>query len=841
MSKFSVKKPFTVLVGVIMVIVLGIVSLSKMTADLLPNISLPYVVVMTTYVGASPETVEMAVTKPVEASMATVSNIESISSVSGENYSMVILEFSQSADMDSVSFEIRENLDQISANWEDSIGSPIIMKLNPDMMPIMIAAVGMEGYSHSQISDYAKNTVVPELESIEGVASVSAAGLVEESVSVIIRQDKIDAINEQVFGYIAGQMEEKEEELAEGRQEIEESRAELTDARKELEDSRKEIEEGRAELAESRSQLEEGRSQLAQKKDEAGQQLAAAETQLLTAKADLEASKMDITAQTAALQKAREGLAQASNGRGQLEEGIRSIDAALAALPQLREGITALDQAIAQGGEKLAALDSVLAGLQAAGSLTFGELPEEVRAAVNALLQTELAGETPVDALLPSIETARAEAEAGLAAARAQRDGLQSQLDTILAQGDESTLPVKRAELEAQRNAVHEQVVKLEDAINASTMGMGVDAYLSVMEQTLATINENIAKVDQGLKELYQGNLEAAAEIANAQSKLDLGEVQVNMAETQLESGEKQMESGQEQIDEGFKQLEEALVQLEDGEKQLEEAKEEAYKNADMTHILTVDTVKSLLAAQNFSLPGGYVTEEGIDYLVRVGDKPDSLEGLASMPIMNPDMEGVDVITLSDVADVFMTDNSEDSYTNVNGAPGIMLTVQKQTGYSTGEVSDKLKDRFEEMTEREESLSMLILMDQGIYIDLVMDSIFSNLIFGGLLAVLILLLFLKDLRPTLVIACSIPVSLVTAVVFMYFSGVTLNVISLSGLALGVGMLVDNSIVVIENIYRMRNEGKGAREAAVEGAREVANAITASTLTTVCVFAPIVFT
>ncbi|MGN0331274.1 MAG: efflux RND transporter permease subunit [Kineothrix sp.] len=837
MSKFSVKKPFTVLVGVIMVIVLGMVSLSKMTADLLPNISLPYVVVMTTYVGASPETVEMAVTKPVEASMATVSNIESISSVSGENYSMVILEFSQSADMDSVSFEIRENLDQISANWEDSIGSPIIMKLNPDMMPIMIAAVGMEGYSHSQISNYAKNTVVPELESIEGVASVSAAGLVEESVSVIIRQDKIDAINEQVFGYIAGQMEEKEEELAEGRQEIEEGRAELADAQKELEDSRKEIEESRAELAESRSQLEEGRSQLAQKRDEAGQQLAAAETQLLTAKADLEASKMDITAQTAALQKAQEGLAQASNGRGQLEEGIRSIDAALAALPQLREGITALDQAIAQRGEQLAALDSV----QAAGSLTFGELPEEIRAAVNALLQTEIAAETPVSDLLPSIEAAKAEAEAGLSAAKAQRDELQSQLDTILAQGDESTLPLKRAELEAQRNAVHEQVVKLEDAINASTMGMGVDAYLSVMEQTLATINENIAKVDQGLKELYQGNLEAAAEIANAQSKLDLGEVQVNMAETQLESGEKQMESGQEQINEGFEQLEEALVQLEDGEKQLEEAKQEAYKNADMTHILTADTVKSLLAAQNFSMPGGYVTEEGIDYLVRVGDKPDSLEGLASMPIMNPDMEGVDVITLSDVADVFMTDNSEDSYTNVNGAPGIMLTVQKQTGYSTGEVSDKLKDRFEEMTEREEGLSMLILMDQGIYIDLVMDSIFSNLIFGGLLAVLILVLFLKDLRPTLVIACSIPVSLVTAVVCMYFSGVTLNVISLSGLALGVGMLVDNSIVVIENIYRMRNEGKGAREAAVEGAKEVANAITASTLTTVCVFAPIVFT
>ena len=143
--------------------------------------------------------------------------------------------------------------------------------------------------------------------------------------------------------------------------------------------------------------------------------------------------------------------------------------------------------------------------------------------------------------------------------------------------------------------------------------------------------------------------------------------------------------------------------------------------------------------------------------------------------------------------------------------------------------------------EREEGLTIITLMDQGIFIDLVMDSIVNNVLFGGLLAIVVLILFLKDLRPTMVVACSIPVSLVTAIVCMYFSGVTLNVISLSGLALGIGMLVDNSIVVIENIYRLRNEGYSMREAAIEGAGEVGGAIVASTLTTVCVFLPIVFT
>lgn len=124
---------------------------------------------------------------------------------------------------------------------------------------------------------------------------------------------------------------------------------------------------------------------------------------------------------------------------------------------------------------------------------------------------------------------------------------------------------------------------------------------------------------------------------------------------------------------------------------------------------------------------------------------------------------------------------------------------------------------------------------------MVTDSIFNNIIFGAGLAIIILLLFLRDIRPTAVIACSIPISIVAAVVCMYFSGVTLNVISLSGLALGIGMLVDNSIVVIENIYRLRSEGASVKEAAIEGTREVAGAIAASTLTTVCVFLPIVFT
>ena len=138
-------------------------------------------------------------------------------------------------------------------------------------------------------------------------------------------------------------------------------------------------------------------------------------------------------------------------------------------------------------------------------------------------------------------------------------------------------------------------------------------------------------------------------------------------------------------------------------------------------------------------------------------------------------------------------------------------------------------------------MSFGVLIDQGIYIDLVVNSVLQNMIIGAILAVLILALFLKDWKPTVVIACSIPLSVVVAIVLMYFTNISLNIISMSGLMLGIGMLVDNSIVVIENIYRLRSEGYSVKKAAVEGAKEVSGAIIASTLTTVSVYAPIIFT
>lgn len=782
-GKFSVKKPYTVLVAVVLVIILGVVSFTKMSADLLPNINLPYVIVMTTYGGASPETIETVVTKPIEASMATVSNIENISSVSNESYSLVILEFAQTTNMDSVSLEIREKLDQLDGFWDDSVGKPAILKLNPNMMPVMIAAVGTDNMNHAQVSDYAENTIIPELESLEGVASVNGTGLIEESVNVIIRKDKIDAVNEKVFAAIDSKMADAEKELADGKKEILKSKQEMADARAEIENGRKELTDGKAEL-------DKGKQELDAKKTDVTTQLATNQTQLLTAKADLEAAKTSITTEIGTIQALKDNLAQVNKGYKELKTGIEGMQKTIESLPTL---------AFAAGMGSEEAIQGIGTMKQEILKNTSGDVKKALK---------------KLDWTKP--------AEVGTAADTVKEGTVCGYLNSVVAQMNTSLTTLEQTKS------------SLETSLSVKTSGMGADEYSKLLNSNLAEINGNIAKVDAGLLEISKGNLTAAVEFSNANTQIELGKYQMTATEAQLDSAMKQLEEGEDK-------LKDALKQIEDGEKQFADAKQDAYEKADMQGVLTEETIKGLLTAQNFSMPAGYITEEGISYLVRVGDKPETVEEMAAMPLLNLNMEGVDVVTLGDVADVFYTDNADEIYTNLNGNPGVMLSIQKQTGYATGEVSDRLNDKFAALMEEDQGLTITPLMDQGIYIDLVMDSIFNNIIFGAILAILILIVFLRDLRPTLVIACSIPISLVTAIVCMYFSGVTLNVISLSGLALGIGMLVDNSIVVIENIYRLRGEGYSMTEAAIEGTKEVAGAIAASTLTTICVFAPIVFT
>ncbi len=694
LSKFSVKKPYTVVVGVVLIIVLGVVSFTKMTVDLLPSMNLPYAIVMTTYPGASPEQIEEVVTKPVEQTMATVSNIKNIMSMSSENASTVMLEFEQTANMDSATIEMRESLDQIKGFWPDEVTNPMIIKLNPDMMPVLVAAVSADGETSTQVSKTIEDEVIPEIESVEGVASVSAVGNIEETVEITLNDDKIDEIGEDIKA---------------------EMKKQLDDARNALNKAKKQVKSGK-------SALESGKKKAAAGMEKAESQVSVKSEELKQAQLELSEKRAELNVQETQLD---QSLALVSAGKAQAQAQLESLTQAKNAYDELKAKYDAMPEGTPGKDEIKAQLAQMEEALKDYDS-TYKTLTETIK---------------QLD-----------EQEKQLTAAQAQLAGGKDQLEKISKQ-----------------------------------------------------VNDGALSLAQARGKLASAQLEAAVGIGEGAAQLAAGESALKMQEEQLKSAEKETEKS---------------VKVED--------------------ILSADTVKTMLQAQNFSMPAGYVEEDGIDYLVRVGDKFKSLDELKNFTLL--DMEDIDPVKLSDVAVVELVNDADETYAKINGKPGIVLSVQKQTGYSTGDVSGRVLERFEQIHSENNGINTVVLMDQGVYIDMIVNSVLQNLLYGAVLAIIILLLFLKSLRSTFVIACSIPISIMTALVAMYFSGITLNIISLSGLALGVGMLVDNSIVVIENIYRMRNEeGASAKAAAMKGAQQVSGAIMASTLTTICVFLPIVFT
>ncbi len=769
-ARFSVKKPYTVVVAVVLVLILGSVSFTKMNTDLLPSIDLPYAIVMTTYQGASPETVEMVVTKPIEQSMATVASIENVSSISQENISLVILEFEETANMDSATIEMRENLDQISSYWDDTVGRSIIMKLNPDMMPVMVAAVEVDGMEDTEVTDFVTSHVEPELESIAGVASVTTTGTVTEDVDVLIREDKVEAVNQRVKNALYGTFSEKEQEL--------------DDAQDELEANRADLESGRADL-------EAGKRQAAEQIGGGAAQLNDAQVQLIEGKQGIEKNLKLLEEKQAELDSSREAL---YTSEAEAEKGLEQLKQAKSALEQLPAAIKGMKEKRAELEQKLAEADEALTTLEAALQM----MPED-----------------------PELKE------------------------------KEATLRSGHGLIEKGISELDQKLTETQTALDALLDPLGV----KTPQEGLKAVKAQIQEVEKGLVQIAVGK----EKLEEGQAQLDAGRAQLEAARQQLEEGQRGVSSGiaqlntqqilasvemsiaQSKLDTGMSQIESAQQQVDSGREQLEDAREEALEKSRLDKILTVDMIKGILAAENFSMPAGYVGEDSEKYLVRVGDKLQDVKSLQELVILDMDLDNLAPICLAEVAEVAVHNDSSEIYANLNGNPGVMISIEKQTGYSTGDVTDRILERFEELKDTYGQLGVSVLMDQGIYIDLVVDSVLQNMISGAILAVLILWLFLKNIRPTFVIACSIPISVVTALVLMYFSGVTLNIISLSGLALGIGMLVDNSIVVIENIYRMRGEGVPAKKAAVAGASQVVGAICASTLTTVCVFAPIVFT
>ena len=672
MPKFSVKKPLTVFVAVLAILVLGVVAYLKMTPDLMPNMDFPYVILVTTDPGASPETVEADITKPLEQSMATLDRIKNVTSSSMDSVSMVVLEFEDGVNMDTVSVDIQQKINQLKGSWSDTVGDPYVLKMNPSMLPVQVAALSYDGKDITELSDFVTDTLSPKLEGITGVASVTVSGAVQHQLHVILSQKKLDDLSRRLSDAIAKQL------------------------------------------------------------DDASGQLSSAQGQVNSAKAAIRSAEESAVrdAVTQALTTIQDSLKTMRDSRDQLQANLR----------------------------ELAEIQAEKARLEAENA------PYQAR----------------IEAIRHDSSMTEEEKQAAIAE-------IESDPEYVRIQADLAALGVKWDEAVQRAKEWQKQLEELEKQLR---------------------------------------DLETDEGVAKLADQVTAGTLTMADAVTQVISANIQLDSALNQIDQGLQTL--------------EESRSAALSQADLSSSLNLSTITALLTAQNFSMPAGYLKEDGVNYMVSVGDAIDTRQDLENLVLFDLGMDGIDPIRMKDVADVAITDNSSEIYDKLNGKDGVIVSFNKQSTYATAEVSDNINSRFRELEAEYEGLSFVPLMDQGDYIYLIINSILSSLGWGALFSVLILYLFLRDLRPTVITLCSIPISVIFAVVLMYFSGVTINMISLSGLAVAVGMLVDNSVVVIENIYRLRAKGATVIQAAVSGARQVLGAITASTLTTVCVFLPIVF-
>jgi len=253
---------------------------------------------------------------------------------------------------------------------------------------------------------------------------------------------------------------------------------------------------------------------------------------------------------------------------------------------------------------------------------------------------------------------------------------------------------------------------------------------------------------------------------------------------------------------------------------------------------LGIDEIRDRLARENVNQAGGSLYEEEARYLVRSKNELESLDDILQTTVLS---EGGRSVTLGDVATVERTAKRREVVTRFDGREAVELALYKEGDANTVAVAQAVRARLATIEkELPEGIRVVPGVDQSRFIEASIREVLGNAALGGAIAIVILLLFLRDVRSTLVIGVSIPLSIVATFFLMYRTGTSLNIMSLGGLALGVGMLVDNAIVVLEAIHRRREEGLGAFEAARKGASEVGRAVAASTLTTVAVFLPVVF-
>ena len=795
MEKFSVKKPFTILVAVIVIIALGGVSLTHLSLDLLPEFSLPYLIVITAYPGASPEKIEEQVTKPVENSLGTISGVVNVSSTSTDSMSMVQLEFADDIDMNVAMVRVSSAINELESQLPAGVMTPNIMEISLDMLATMYIAVEREGYDVYELTDFVNNDVIPYLSRQEGVASITTIGLVEKSIQVELNQEKIDELNDHILAETNASLADAQEMLDDANEALDEAQAQLEYAQNNFgstmssaifdqidgqsEELADQLRSGIQDLEDALNSLSDGLDNLQQQQN----------TSLDSAQQRVEATRNELDRTVAVEVQLSNTLSEAqrvlSNAQTALENAQQNptisqdeYNALVQAVATASSDLIAAQMAYDEGSEQVAAaqaaynqaLQALTAATMTASGINWEEVAQLVR---------------DINSLSSSLNSTRTNVNGS------------SINDLITTTRNLSSLMTQMAQIIARVRAA-DPVGGLNDRVNE------VETQLGEVNTLADRIPEILDGLETAAAGLTQGQLDAAVGFSTAA-------VQLSDAQTALDQAQAQYDS----------------------------ARQTALDSANADALISPDTLSQLIYAQNFSMPVGYIDDENDQsWLLRVGEEFTSPEDIASALLIDNDIIGT--VRLEDIADITVIDTAGDSYTKLNGSDGIILCVYKSSSAGTNEVSDACKTALEELSEIYPGFHSINLVDQGVYIDMIIQSVFQSMLIGALLAIIILAIFLKDFKPTIVVAISIPLSVLFAIVLMYFTHLELNMMTLSGLSLGIGMLVDNSVVVMENIFRLIGRGIPAPRASVQGAKQVRGSIIASTLTTICVFFPAVF-
>ena len=531
MPKFSVKKPLTVFVAVLAIVVLGVVAYLKMTPDLMPNMDFPYVILVTTDPGASPETVEADITKPLEQSMATLDRIKNVTSSSMDSVSMVVLEFEDGVNMDTVSVDIQQKINQLKGSWSDTVGDPYVLKMNPSMLPVQVAALSYDGKDITELSDFVTDTLSPKLEGITGVASVTVSGTVQHQLHVILSQKKLDDLSRRLSDAIAKQL------------------------------------------------------------DDAAGQLSSARGQVNSAKAAIRSAE---------------------------ESAVR--DAVTQALTTIQDRLKTM---------------------------------------------------------------------------RDSRDQLQDNL----IQREKARLEAENAPYQARIEAIRHDPSMTEEEKQAAIAEIESDPEYVRIQAELAALDLRMAALGVKWDEAVQRAKEWKKQLEELEKRLRDLETDEGVAKLadQVTAGVLTMTDAVTQIISANIQLDSALSQIDQGLQTLEESRSTALSQADLSSSLSLPTITALLTAQNFSMPAGYLKEDGVNYMVSVGDAIDTRQDLEDLVLFDLGMDGMDPIRMKDVADVAITDNSSEIYDKLNGKDGVIVSFNKQSTYATAEVSDNINSRFREL------------------------------------------------------------------------------------------------------------------------------------------------